>query len=93
VAEEGTAGTGELRAPPLLPRPLVDVRPLAAGGTAAWFLAFCGLAVARWGMHEPPTEWLWVCLSGVVLGLIGLGIATWQRSAATRSSRGAQRMS
>jgi hypothetical protein len=92
VTEDDTAGTGELPAPPPLPGGLVDVRPLVAGGTAAWLLAFCGLALARWAGHEPPTEWLWICLCGGALGIIGLGIATWQRSAASRDSRRAQRM-
>jgi hypothetical protein len=92
VTHDETPGTGGLPAPPPLPRALVDVRPLVIGGTAAWFVAFGVLALLRWGLREPPTEWLWICLAGGVLGLIGLGIVTWQRSAVRRHSHGDQRM-
>jgi hypothetical protein len=92
MAESNTPRADEPPAPPPLPRALVNIRPLIIGGTTAWLLAFAALAVARWGLREPATGWLWVCLCGVALGLIGLGIATWQRSAASRNSRGAQRV-
>jgi hypothetical protein len=92
MAHDEAAAAGGLVAPPPLPRALVDVRPLVIAGTVAWFVAFGVLAVLRWGLHEPATEWLWICLAGGALGLVGLGIVTWQRSAFRHHARGAQRM-
>lgn len=81
-----------LRTPPALPPRWVDARPLVGLGTVLWFLAFCGLLLARFGFAAPATHWLWVCLSGWVLGLVGFAVMYWQRAAARRGARGAQRL-
>jgi len=36
--------------------------------------------------------WLWTCLAGFVLGLMGLSVYSWQRRAARRGSRSASQM-
>ena len=88
--------TGEqnqhLRTPPPLPARWVDMRPVLALGTGLWFVAWCVLLVARYGYHVPTGIWLPTCLAGWVLGLIGTAIMYWQRAAARRGSRTAQRL-
>ncbi|HEX5119266.1 MAG TPA: DUF2530 domain-containing protein [Pseudonocardiaceae bacterium] len=84
--------TGELLAPPALPARWVDMRPVLALGTALWFVAYCVLLVARYGYHVTTGIWLPTCLAGWILGLIGTGVMYWQRSAARRGARGAQRV-
>lgn len=84
---------GELRTPPPLPTRWVDLRPVLALGTTAWFLAYCALLVARYGYHATTGIWLPTCLAGWILGLIGTAIMYWQRWAARRGARGAQRLS
>lgn len=74
------------RPPPELPKPLLDLWPVVVAGTAAWFVAFLVLAVIG-----VTGIWFWTTLSGGVLGLVGLAVMGWQRSAARRGSRGAQR--
>lgn len=71
--------------PPLPPR-LDDPRPVVAAGTAAWFLAALVLAVlGSTGIA------FWTCVAGGVGGLVGYALMHWQRSAARRRMRGAQR--
>ncbi|MGH2843055.1 MAG: DUF2530 domain-containing protein [Solirubrobacteraceae bacterium] len=72
--------------PPPLPRHLADPRPVVGVGTLAWFTAAVVLLI----VGEPPV-WIWACLTGGLLGLIGFVMIHWQRSAARRGSRGAQR--
>jgi Flp pilus assembly protein TadB len=79
-------------APPPLPGRLVDARPVLRLGTALWFLAFCVLLVARLGFGVATSVWLWTCLAGWVLGLLGLLIVSWQRAASRRGTRSAQRL-
>ena len=80
------------RKPPPLPARLVDIRPALVILTSLWFLAFCGLLVAWLAFGSKWTVWLSTCLAGWVLGLIGFGILAWQRAAARRGSRTAQRL-
>lgn len=88
--------TGEehqtLLTPPPLPERWVDMRPVLAIGTGLWFVAYCVLLVARYGYHVPTGIWLPTCLAGWIIGLIGTAIMYWQRSAARRGSRAAQRI-
>jgi hypothetical protein len=81
-----------LPAPPPLPARWVDMRPVLAMGTGVWFLAFCCLAIAHYGYHATTGILLPTCLAGWVLGLIGTAIMYWQRAAARRGSRSAQRV-
>ncbi|HZS20159.1 MAG TPA: DUF2530 domain-containing protein [Pseudonocardiaceae bacterium] len=70
----------------MLPRGLADPRPAVVTGTVAWFVAAGTLLVSG-----GPAEWIWACLAGGLLGIIGLGMIHWQRRAVQRGSRGAQR--
>ncbi|GAB2988547.1 hypothetical protein GCM10027184_46940 [Saccharothrix stipae] len=60
--------------------------PAIVAGTALWVLALVGALLFGDGFGVVA----WTCLSGGLLGLIGYGIFTWQRSAARRGSRTAQ---
>jgi len=72
--------------PPPLPPSLADPRPVAGIGTLAAVIAAAVLAVAG-----AEGIWVWSCLTGGGLGLVGFGIMHWQRKTATRGSRSAQR--
>lgn len=75
--------------PPPLPPKLADPVPAIVVGTALWVLALVG--VLLFGPEgSGGSVLMWTCLSGGVLGIIGYGIFTWQRSAARRGSRTAQ---
>jgi hypothetical protein len=70
---------------------LADPAPVVYIGTSLWFVALCGLLVARYVFDVGPPIWLWTALAGTVLGIIGFLIMLWQRSASRRGQRGAQR--
>ncbi|MBV9143410.1 MAG: DUF2530 domain-containing protein [Pseudonocardiales bacterium] len=72
--------------PPALPRRLADPRPVIGVGTFLWFAAAGVLLLAG----EPPV-WVWACLTGGLLGLVGLVMIHWQLSATRRGSRSAPR--
>lgn len=79
-----------LRPVPDLPPRLTALFPIVIVGTIIWFAGFAGFAVHDFGGGHTPSIWLWTCLAGVVISLIGMGIMLWQRNAARRGSRGAQ---
>ncbi|MBB5807356.1 hypothetical protein F4560_007124 [Saccharothrix ecbatanensis] len=72
--------------PPPLPPKLADPVPAIVAGTALWLLALVGVLLFGGG----DTVLVWTCLTGGLLGIIGYGVFTWQRSAARRGSRTAQ---
>ena len=54
-------------------------------GTALWFVAFLVLLPMRGRLTDDGHSiWLWTCLAGWVLGLIGLPLAMRARSAVRR---------
>jgi hypothetical protein len=69
----------------------VALPPLVLAGTLLWFAALCGLLILRYGYDLTPPIWLWTALAGIILGLIGLLVMWWQRTASRRGTRGAQR--
>jgi len=69
----------------------VDLWPIVVVGTLLWFVTFAVLLVARLVLDARPDVWLWTTVAGTLLGLIGLAIMSWQRSASRRGSKGAQR--
>jgi Protein of unknown function (DUF2530) len=77
--------------PPPLPPIRSDVRTIVIPCTVAWFVAFGVLLffIDDLRAHDAMI-WLWTCLAGGVLGLMGLGVFLWQRLAARRGHRGAQ---
>jgi hypothetical protein len=77
--------------PPPLPPIRGGIAYIVVPGTVAWFAAFAGLLFFADSLRAHNAMiWLWTCLAGGILGLIGLGIYSWQRSAARRGRRGAQ---
>jgi hypothetical protein len=75
-----------LPSPPALPHRLADPVPAILGGTALWLVALGALLLLG-----ADRIWVWTSVSGSALGIIGYGVFTWQRSAARRGSRSAQR--
>jgi hypothetical protein len=75
-----------LPSPPPLPARLADPAPTIIGGTVVWALAFLYFLV----FDADNAVWLWSCFAGMLLGIIGYGVFSWQRRASRRGSRGAQ---
>ena len=76
--------------PPPLPPRLTRVRTVVAVGTMLWLIAAAALLIAALLGLRPLDIWFTACLAGALLGGIGYGIFTWQRTAARRGSRTAQ---
>lgn len=77
--------------PPPLPPRLSRVSTVAAVGTALWLLGAAVLVVAWMVVGRPLDIWFTTCIAGALLGAFGYGVYRWQRAAARRGSRGAQR--
>ncbi len=71
--------------PPALPAALTDPRPVIVVGAALWAVA----ALAAFVIPALHT-WRPVTIAGLGVGVVGVSIFLWQRSAARRGSRGAQ---
>lgn len=71
--------------PPSLPAALLDPRPVIGIGALLWAVA----AIAAFTIPALHS-WRPTTLAGLGVGLLGVGIFLWQRSAARRGSRGAQ---
>jgi len=72
-------------APPSLSPALMDPRPVIAVGAALWALANIAAFTVP-ALHS----WRPITLAGLGVGVFGLSLFLWQRSAARRGSRGAQ---
>ncbi len=72
--------------PPALPARFNRMTSVLAVGTTLWVVAAVVVAVAR-----PLDLWFLTCAVGAGLGGVGYSIFAWQRAAARRGSRGAQR--
>lgn len=71
--------------PPSLPAALLDPRPVIGIGALLWALA----AIAAFTVPALDS-WRPITVAGLGVGLLGVSIFLWQRSAARRGSRGAQ---
>ena len=78
--------------PPPLPRRLTDPVPVILVGSAVWLAALVVLGALALAGTRPADVWLWACVVGVGLGVIGLGVLALQRRANARGSRGAQKL-
>jgi hypothetical protein len=78
-----------LRPPPPLPARLLALAPIVYVGTGVWLLAALALLV----LDTVDRVWLWTAVSGTTLGIVGTLIIFWQRQAARRGSKGAQKVS
>jgi hypothetical protein len=63
---------------------------VVGAGTALWLLGAVALLVARVVGGRPLDVWFTTCVTGVLLGGLGVAIFSWQRAAARRGSRTAQ---
>jgi hypothetical protein len=79
--------------PPPLPPVRAGLAHIVIPITATWFVGFLVLLffIDDLRAHDAMI-WLWTCLAGWVLGLIGLSVYFWQRRAARRGRRSANRM-
>jgi hypothetical protein len=69
----------ELVTPPAVQ---INARRIVVIGTAIWFVAFVALLpFYGWLGDHHHRVWLWTCLAGWVLGLIGLSIMVRHRKA------------
>lgn len=86
-AQQGQANQqGQAKQPPELSERLLDAWAAGITGTSAWFVAFIVLLIV--GVAQ---VWIFTALAGTVLGLLGMALMYWQRSASRRGSRSAQR--
>jgi hypothetical protein len=76
--------------PPSLPHRFGDLRTVVGVGSALWLLGALALLVANLTTGRPLDVWFTTCVTGVLLGGVGIAIHSWQRAAARRGSRTAQ---
>ncbi|MCW0213046.1 MAG: DUF2530 domain-containing protein [Pseudonocardia sp.] len=77
--------------PPPLTRRLDDIRVVVGVGTALWVVAVGVLLIAHLVTGRPLDVVFATCVAGALLGGLGWGVFSWQRAAARRGSRTAQR--
>jgi hypothetical protein len=63
---------------------------VVGAGTALWLLGAIVLLGAHVLTGRPLDVWFTTCVTGVLLGGVGVAIFSWQRAAARRGSRTAQ---
>ncbi|MGH8960873.1 MAG: DUF2530 domain-containing protein [Jatrophihabitantaceae bacterium] len=71
MASSSTPPRGErhLARPPAV---RIDARRVVLAGTLAWFVGFVVLLPFwSWLGHHDHRVWLWTCLAGAILGLLG----------------------
>jgi len=79
--------------PPALPPVTAGLWHIAVPGTAIWFIAFVVQLFFIPELQENNAMvWLWTCLAGFVLGLLGLSVYALQRRAARLGRRSANQM-
>jgi hypothetical protein len=81
-----SAQPGNDPTPPPLPALLLAPWPVIAAGALAWLIA----AVAAFAIPALIT-WRPMTLAGLGVGVLGTSIFLWQRAAARRGARGAQK--
>lgn len=89
-----TAGGEAPVGPPPLPPVRADLAHIVVPCTIAWFVAWVVLFFFFREELEANDAGIWIstCLAGWILGLMGLSIYAWQRRAARRGRRSANRM-
>jgi Protein of unknown function (DUF2530) len=76
--------------PPPLPHRFSDLFTVVGIGSALWLLGAVALLAVHLVSGRPLDVWFTTCVTGVLLGGVGIGIYSWQRAAARRGSRTAQ---
>ncbi|GAA2006532.1 DUF2530 domain-containing protein [Nakamurella flavida] len=80
-------------APPELPPVRADLAHIVIPATVVWFVAFVVLLFFLDDLRAHQAMiWLWTCLAGGLLGLVGLAVYGWQRRAARQGRRSANAM-
>jgi hypothetical protein len=79
-----------VREPPPLPARLSAMPTVVGAGTLLWLLGALVLLAAHLVAGRPLDVWFATCVTGVLLGGLGMAIFSWQRAAARRGSRTAQ---
>jgi hypothetical protein len=69
------------KAPPPLQ---VDTARVVLAGTAVWAVALVVLLVLG---DRVDRVWIWTCVAGIALALLGLGIMRWQGQLGQRTSK------
>jgi hypothetical protein len=93
VATTGSTASSAGYTPPSLPPVTAGLWHLAVPGTAIWFVAFVVLLFFIPELQaNDAMVWLWTCLAGFVLGLMGLTVYSLQRRAARLGRRTANQM-
>ena len=77
--------------PPALPPRYSQMVTVLAVGSSLWAVAAVTFAIASVVSGRPLGIWFLTCLVGAGLGAVGYSVFAWQRTAARRGSRGAQR--
>ncbi|MET8852097.1 DUF2530 domain-containing protein [Amycolatopsis sp. NPDC004625] len=75
-----------MRHTPELPKKLTDLTPVVIVGTSIWAVSLVVLFFTTSGL------WVQTALAGFALGFVGMAIIAWQRAAARRGSKSAQRL-
>lgn len=79
--------------PPALPPVTTGIWHVAIPVTIIWFAALVVLLFFIPDLQANDAMiWLWSCLAGFVLGLLGLSVYGWQRRAARLGKRSANKM-
>jgi len=79
--------------PPELPPVRANVFHLVVPVTCVWFVALVVLLFDVSGLRaHGQLIWLWTAAAGTFLGVLGLSVYSWQRSASRRGVKSAQRM-
>ncbi len=87
------ASQSDAYVPPALPPVTAGLWHVAVPGTIVWLIATIVLAFFIPTLQaEDAMIWFWTCLSGFVLGLVGLSIYAMQRRAARLGRRSANQM-
>lgn len=84
--------TQKLQLKPLSPMRGIGLFAFVIPGMMVWFIAFVVLLffIPQLRAHDAMV-WLWTALAGWLLGFFGMGVYFWQRAAARRGSRGANK--
>jgi Protein of unknown function (DUF2530) len=77
--------------PPALPARFNQMITVLAVGSVLWAVAAAVVAAASIVSGRPLDIWFLTCVVGAGLGGVGYSVFAWQRAAARRGSRGAQR--
>lgn len=86
-------GRGDGYRPPPLPPVTAGVWHIAVPGTIIWFAAFAVLLFFIPELQRNDAMiWLWTCLAGFAVGLLGLAVYSWQRRSARLGKRSANLM-